>query len=345
MKKLTLILIMLLFCTRSIPVKADDAPSAEELKQKVEESATYKEITASGFQKKNKDLELAIVEVMATHEMTEHFGKSLTESQLDFIGAVLAYSNLTKGLPKALLDQIKKSPNLAYVKRKVSAWEQRTSTDGDSQRFFDQSEHCYFPSSPGNGEFLVFPNKFDVKLDGKSYAQVVHLDPLERGKALLHFLPRSFITKTRHSTIEEYQQFTAKKYKPAELGSNANVSPESVKEAQKEAGSKYVQIAVSFSEMIDVAQMAGGKGVVINSYNKTLPGPPALIEVPFKEVLEHLRQGGWKGPDRPGCEEDVILLTVQLMGTKQLPNKLGVMMNFTLFKTVAGWDEWSFFHE
>lgn len=322
---------------------ADDEPSIDDLKSKIESNAIYKDVISKGFTGKNEYLDLAMAEVLATKTSTKFFVGKVSEEQLDLVGLVLAYGAKSKSLPAELLAAFKKSRHLGFIKRRVTAWRERESGDdesNDGKRWFDADDACFQPNS---GQFLVYPESFDVSLNNQKYAQVVHPDSLEKGHATYFFIPRPLIVGTKPQSVDDYQVYVGKTFKPAELG-GAAVSPAEIQSAMSELKTKYIQVAIAYSQVIQATALPGGKGMALNIWDRENPGHPMLVEIPFKEMLEHSKlQPKWHGPEKPGCTEDMILVTAEYKGTKRMPNKLGMIVEFPILSSVAVYDQWAFY--
>lgn len=302
-------------------------PTAAELLDKVESNSAYKEVMDKGFGEKNKGLDLAILEVMATKELTEQTASGLSDAQLDLTGFIMAYGKNTRSLPEKLVAAFRKSPNLRYTTKSATLWEEKVG------EYISYS--CF---EPAMDPVVVFPEGKDRKFaDGKSYAQIVNLDNLPKGRADFQFMPRGLVRKDRRDMASDGRKFE-KALDTLKAGkiSDSTMKLEDLKQKLIDSKSKTIWITVHPWNILKSEEIAGGKGVVLNIENKQQPSPPMIVKIPFKEFVQHAKLAGWEGKNRPGCEEgDGIEIITEIKGKKTITNEKGVLIEAAILEAVA----------
>ena len=98
------------------------------------------------------------------------------------------------------------------------------------------------------------------------------------------------------------------------------------------------------SQIQNISAMDKGKGLVFNVWNLEKMEHPALIYIPFKQILRSAKKG-WNPAMKPGCDEDLIHVVTKYNGTKNIPNKLGQLVQVVILEAVAVFDGWEFYRK
>jgi hypothetical protein len=184
---------------------------------------------------------------------------------------------------------------------------------------------------------VVFPEGKDRKFaDGKTYAQIVDLDNLAKGRAEILFMLRGLIRKDKRDTVTDARKFE-KALDALQAGkiSDSTMKLEDLKQKLIDSKSKTIWITVHPWNIHKSEEITGGKGVVLNIENKQQPSPPMIVKIPFKEFTQHAKLAGWEGKNRPGCEDgDGIEIITEIKGKKTITNEKGVLIEAAILEAV-----------
>lgn len=310
------------------------APTTDQLLDKIESNSVYKEVLDKGFTGKNKNLDIAIIEVLATKEITEKTSKGLSEDQLNLLGPILAYGYKAKHLPEKLFKAFEKSPNLRYTIKATTVFEERAG------EYF--SYNCY---EPGMDPVLALPESHDEHIsEGKMYAKIINVEKLAKGSADFLYMQRSLIRESRRDMNDGIKfDKSLDSLKPIKIG-DATMKPGDIQKKLSESKSKYLWLTVNPWNIHHQKEMAGGKGVTLTIWNSNVVAPPIILHMPFKEFVQHAKTSGWEGQMRPGCTDgDSIEVIAEFKGKTTITNEKGMLIEVAIVEAVAVNDSYSFY--
>lgn len=328
------ILFVIIFIISATTLADEEAPTTEQLLNKFESNSVYKEVLDKGFTGKNKNLDVAIIEVMATKEITEKTSKGLSEEQLDLLGPILAYGYRAKQLPDKLVKAFEKSPNLRFTVKATTVFEERV---GEYVSY-----SCY---EPGMSPVIAFPESHDKSVaEGKMYAKIINVEKLAKGVASFLYMPRSLIRESRRDMNEGIKfEKSLDSLKPIKIG-DETMKPDDIQKKLLESKSKYLWLTVNPWNIQNQNEINGGRGVLLTVWNSKISAPPIVLRMPFKEFVQHAKTSGWEGQMRPGCEDgDSVEVIAEFKGKTTLTNKLGVLIEAAIVEAVAVNDGFSFY--
>lgn len=312
---------------------ADENPTPEQHLKAIEASTVYRDIVAKGFTGTNASVDLALLEVMVTKELTEKTASGLTEDQLDLIGPILAYSRKAKKLPEGLVKAFRSSPRLLYARKRATMWEERAGSYS--------SYGCY---TGGMDPLLACPDDRDNKFtDGKSYARVFLLDNLEKGEASQLYFPRSLLQKTKPQFTDGVKlDKSLEALNPLKLDTKT-MKADAIQAQLSKSKTEHVWLTIRPWNIRQHDEMKDGKGAVLNVWSSEDPGPPMIVKIPFKEFVDHAKLAGWEGIMRPGCDGDSIEVIATLKGKTTVTNKMGLLVEVPILEAVVVSDGYGFY--
>lgn len=331
------ILLAIIFIISTMAFAEDEAPAptSEQLLDKIESNSVYKEVVDKGFTEKNKNLDLAILEVMATKKITELTSKGLSEVQLDLLGPILAYGNKAKKLPEKLITAFRKSPNLRFTIKNTTILE-----EGNGEYF---TSSCF---EPDMDPVIVFPEDYDIKFEnGKTYAKISSVDKQVKGTAEFQYMLRALVVKDRREVNDSSSKFdkSVATLKSVQIG-DSTMKPEDIQKKLTASKSKTIWLTVHPWNIQKHEEIAGGKGALLNISSSFQPAPPMIVRIPFKEFVQHAKMAGWEGKMRPGCDTgDAIEILAEFKGKKTITNEKGVLVEVAIVEAVAINDGYGFY--